>query len=335
MSAPGVGTKTHPAAAAGELAEVPCGLCGSRRYRVLLDTPLLSPSDQDLAEAIRCTSDRYHCFGRIVRCLDRGLVRRCPRETDIEAAYAAVADELHLENEDARHATFAGTLGLMQAAGDPTGRLLDVGCYVGIFLSMARERGWDVQGLEPSRWAAEMARSRYGLDVVSGAIAQATWPEGYFHTITLWDVLEHLSDPLAGLETVGRWLAPGGRLWLSTMDTSAALPRLLGRRWPHCMRMHLWYFSRDTLGRMLSAAGLTVSGTWRHTRVLRIGYLAQRLHCMGRLVGAAACATVRLTGLADRHVSIRSGDIITVMAVPADSRACSPEGIGLPGRASS
>lgn len=296
--------------------EVPCGLCGSGRYRVLLDTPLLSPSDQELVEALRCTDARYNCFGRVVRCLDCGLVRRCPREKGIEAAYAGVVDEQYLENEDARRATFSRTLDLMQAAGAAPGRLLDVGCYVGTFLSIARERGWEVQGLEPSRWAAEVARSRYGLDVVTGSLERATWPEGHFHTITLWDVLEHLSDPLSGLQAAGRWLAPGGSLWFSTMDIRAALPRLLGRRWPHYVRMHLWYFSRDTLARMLSAAGLTLAGTWQHIRVLRIGYLAQRLHCMGRLVGSGACNVARLTGLEDRHLSIRSGDIITVVAVP-------------------
>jgi 2-polyprenyl-3-methyl-5-hydroxy-6-metoxy-1,4-benzoquinol methylase len=189
-----------------------------------------------------------------------------------------------------------------------------VGCYTGTFLDQARTAGWQVEGLEPGEWASRIARERYHLRVTTGTVQEADWPGGSFDVITLWDVLEHLRDPRGDLGRVREWLAPGGLLWLTTMDVASAFPRLLGRRWPHYMRMHLWYFTRDTLARMLREAGFEPVGMWPHVRVLQLGYLAGRLQCYGNVVSSAATALVRLLHASEARVAVSLGDLITVLA---------------------
>src|SRR6185436_2860442 len=69
------------------------------------------------------------------------------------------------------------------------GRLLDVGCATGDFLSeMRRRRGWSPVGLEPNRAAARFAHLRVGLDIVEGLLNEAAFAEESFDVITMWDV---------------------------------------------------------------------------------------------------------------------------------------------------
>jgi 2-polyprenyl-3-methyl-5-hydroxy-6-metoxy-1,4-benzoquinol methylase len=72
--------------------------------------------------------------------------------------------------------------------------LLDVGAATGEFLSIAREAGYRVAGLELSRFAAEQAREKFGLDLYVGPLD--TFETGTpYDIIHLSHVLEHVPEP--------------------------------------------------------------------------------------------------------------------------------------------
>jgi hypothetical protein len=104
-------------------------------------------------------------------------------------------------------------------------------------------------------------------------------------------------------------------LAVSTMDVDAPIARVLGRRWPWYMQMHLSYFSRKTLARMIENAGYRVVGIQRHTRIVRLGYVTHQIaERLGPVLGPVARAISR-SRLGERLVSIDLGDIITLYAV--------------------
>jgi hypothetical protein len=76
-----------------------------------------------------------------------------------------------------------------------------------------------------------------------------------YHVLTMWDVVEHLPDPREELAAARMLLVPGGRLYLSTIDTGSLVARVLGARWPWLMDMHLVYFDRPTISALLEEAG--------------------------------------------------------------------------------
>jgi len=138
-------------------------------------------------------------------------------------------------------------------------RLLDVGCWTGEFLERARELhpDWQLKGLEPGAAAAEVARSQRGLEVVTGALEEGSLPPQSCEAVTMWHVLEHLSDPPAAFRQVARLLAPGGFLLLRTPNYESLHRRLYRRRWCGFLpREHLYIFTLDTLRRLLEEAGL-------------------------------------------------------------------------------
>jgi len=74
------------------------------------------------------------------------------------------------------------------------GTILDYGCGTGMFLSACKSSGWDVVGLEPDDSARKIASDQY-LSVYSNKEnVNAFIKEKQFDAITLWHVLEHVTD---------------------------------------------------------------------------------------------------------------------------------------------
>jgi 2-polyprenyl-3-methyl-5-hydroxy-6-metoxy-1,4-benzoquinol methylase len=143
------------------------------------------------------------------------------------------------------------------------GRLLDVGCAAGIFLKKARADGWEVSGIEFSEDSAAVARRRFSLEVTAGTLRKGIFPPASFDAVTLWDVVEHLPDPIAGLSAAGEILKEDGVLLIETPNIDGLYPRLSyaiasdGRYWRHPEPpAHLFQFSKRSLRRALDSAGL-------------------------------------------------------------------------------
>jgi 2-polyprenyl-3-methyl-5-hydroxy-6-metoxy-1,4-benzoquinol methylase len=293
---------------------VRCPLCGADDYEVRLEDRLRGV---DVAPNVHytSTSSAFGEHGRIVRCRSCSLVYMNPRphHQDVQSNYASVEDSRYLEEEQGRVETFGESVDHIQRFVS-TGRLLDVGCHVGTFLKVASQRGFQVAGVEPSRWASEIAKSRIDGHVHCGAVEDAPLPEGGYDVVTLWDVIEHLPDPAIDVRAIYGALRPGGVFAVSTMDVDSLFARVLGRRWPWYMQMHLVYFSRQTLCELLRREGFHIADVTLHTRRVRLSYLASRLDAYAPPVAHALGRGLERAGLAERTVGIKLGDIFTVIA---------------------
>jgi len=236
---------------------VRCPLCDADRYRVRYDSTLTEAIDPQ--RHYTSTSREFGRFGRIVECRSCGIVYMNPRphHLAVQDAYGDVEDVRYVEEEEGRVATFSDSLAHVRRFA-PSGRLLDVGCHVGTFIELAQDAGFEVAGVEPSRWAAKRAEARVDGPVHVGVVEDAPLPEGAYDVVTMWDVIEHLPDPASTLRAVHSALRPGGVFAVTTMDVEALFPRVAGRFWPWYMQMHLVYFSRRTLGELLRSCGFEV-----------------------------------------------------------------------------
>ena len=138
----------------------------------------------------------------------------------------------------------------------PNGKLLDVGAAYGTFLSLATPY-YECFGLDVSEYAAQVACSQFGLSVRQGSIEESTpFADECFDVVVMWDVIEHLIDPVRGLKEVRRILKPGGWLTISTDDVANWLPRFLGRHWwALAPPLHLCHFTRQGMTTALNRAG--------------------------------------------------------------------------------
>ncbi len=296
---------------------VACNLCGSRDNKVLYPSTLPEgPTAEDI-EHFRCTSSGYGKHYTIVKCRNCGLTYANPHRqaSAILHNYEEVIDQLYLEEREGRVLTFRRNLHPLEELMPPDQgrRLLDVGCYIGVFLEIAQERGWEAWGIEPSHWAVREATSR-GLRVLEGTLDNAHLAEESFDVITMWDVIEHLTDPMRELKESHYLLEKGGLICIHTINIESPLARLMGHRWPWLMEMHLHYFSPRTLGAMLRKAGFTVVKMVNQGRFLPLGYLATRIEPYSPLLARGMSKLVTALGLKDKAVPINLGDLFTTFA---------------------
>lgn len=144
--------------------------------------------------------------------------------------------------------------------------LLDVGCGSGSFMMLAKERGWNVFGLELSLVLAKQCEERVHAPVVKGSFERLSLSEKY-NVVTMWDFIEHVIDPVETLRKAKNLLKHSGLLLICTPDENSLLARLgkvlytLGYAYPSWAlhpQAHTYFFSRRVLRNLLGVCGFEV-----------------------------------------------------------------------------
>lgn len=113
-------------------------------------------------------------------------------------------------------------------------------------------------GLDVSIAAARSVKERLGLDVLAGDLLEVKLPPEAFDLVTLWDVFEHVPEPLRALSVVHRALVPGGHAVVkvpNTLSPSLRADFLLGRlqrRNRYHTPTHLYHYTAATIARAVS-----------------------------------------------------------------------------------
>lgn len=297
---------------------VRCSLCGADDTTELIPSTLETHPQGDW-RVYACTSSGYGRHAPIVECKQCGFVYQNPRPTtdSVLGIYTAVKDPLYVEEREGRILTFQHHLKPMETYSGPAQgrRLLDVGAYTGVFVEIAQKNGWDAWGIEPSTWAVGQARDQ-GLNMIHGTLDEdsALVGEQPFSVVTMWDVIEHVVDPLASVKAAWQVLEPGGLLVLHTMDLGSLFAKIMGKRWPWFMEMHLVYFTRKTMRLMLEQAGFEVAWMGAQGRFLHAGYLANRLAAWLPFPGKIIEKLINGLGMRNLSLRVDMGDLFTTYA---------------------
>ena len=247
------------------LEEVECCLCGSGDRRELC-RERFAGYEFRVVECMRCglafTSPRPSAALR--EAVHTPAVRNALVDAGIIAArhripedHEAIFDYAH---QEAYRPNYQRGLRLLsRLASGP--RLLDVGCAGGMFLELAREEGFQASGCDIMPAAIAEARRR-GLDAHCCPLEEAPFAPETFGALTLWNVIEHVPNPVELVRAAARFLCPRGVLYVET-------PNFWLRRWqltrgkahdpdayPLISFEHIHHFTPRSLRATLAAAGL-------------------------------------------------------------------------------
>ena len=316
-SRPSVCTPVYLADVSDRLLEsVPCNICGSLEAHVLQPAQydIDALQDTDFARTFSSSSDE-RLNHQLVACAHCGLQYVSPRlrADSVLKGYAAGSDEQFVSQAKGRELTFTQCLEVIERVWDgPPGRLLDIGTGGGSFPYMASKRGWKAEGCEPNHWLCEWARENYGLHIRQGTVFDQHYPAKSFEVVTLWDVLEHTPDPKTEVRETHRLLKEDGLLVINYPDIGSWMARLMGRSWVFLLDVHLFYFTRMTIRKLLEDAGFDVVRIRPHFQRLALGYVLQRAT---PYIGAPARAAERMCrwlGIANRQVPYWMGQTLVV-----------------------
>ena len=138
-----------------------------------------------------------------------------------------------------------------------------MGCSIGLFLDLARERGWDGLGLELAPRALAYARETYGLEVLDVLLEDAGFEPESFDAVGLLSVLEHANEPRRMLADCARVLRPGGAVAIVVPNVESLACRVLHEQArTFDGRNHLIYFSPSTLADILRRSGFEPTRIW-------------------------------------------------------------------------
>ena len=140
----------------------------------------------------------------------------------------------------------------------PECKVLEVGCATGHFLDAIRDRCAEVTGVEPHKGDAAFARTHCGLNVVDEPLETSDLPREHYDIIFLFQVFEHIADPLPFLALCRDHLVSGGAVYLEVPNVDDALVAVFeisAFRDFYYRLPHVYYYSPETLRRMMEAGG--------------------------------------------------------------------------------
>jgi SAM-dependent methyltransferase/DNA-directed RNA polymerase subunit RPC12/RpoP len=258
-----------------------CHVCGSSNRKVLAE---LTGKDGQSYRAVRCRACGLLSSDPIPR-LDPETLQRIYSQTYYETGwcdggegYEDPAKVASMEKE-ARDQLEA----IERKTGLSRGAVLDVGCSDGRYLKAVQDAGWRVAGVEVSRYSAEQAQRRLGVEIHTSPIELLDLQDSQFDLVRMKHCIEHLADPRSALKQVARLLKPGGYAVIDTDNADGlrsavenGIRGLLGRglargavkaltgknldtRYGRLSPpIHLYTFSLSTLTRLLDECGLEV-----------------------------------------------------------------------------
>lgn len=139
-----------------------------------------------------------------------------------------------------------------------SGALLDIGCATGQFINQIRKSNWSVTGIEPDEKTRNYAISEFGLDVYPenylNQISQAT-----FDVITMWHVLEHVSDLNNRMEQLKLLLKPDGIIILAVPNCNSYDAKKYHKFWAgYDLPRHLYHFTKSDFSNLAKKYGFTI-----------------------------------------------------------------------------
>jgi len=247
--------------AAMQLRDLPCPACGSGSFR-----PLVVRNDFPIVRCDSCGS--LYARPRPVEEQLASLYERFPQLSNGREGQA---------NDDPQDGRWEAEYRLRRLLEFvKAGRLLDVGCGRGDFLTVA-QRHFEVQGVDLVPRLRPEARTHH---VFRGRLEDAGYPNAYFDVVTAVEVFEHMFDPRRTIREIHRVLKSRGILLFQTGDADSLRARLNLRTWTYLQPpVHLNVFSRKALEQLAAAAGFLPLTSWSFGRAPRkIPLLANLWH---------------------------------------------------------
>jgi SAM-dependent methyltransferase len=291
----------------------PCDLCGATESDLVLTTPRLD--------------------GPLVRCRDCGLFYVVfPENGDV--GRTKVCPTSPVASEMARLAERARELDLItpevEASERPwrelaarerlddlkrfvtMGRFLEIGSSTGELLAAAGSSLAAV-GVEADERTSRAARAQ-GLDVFSGTLRDARFPDGHFDAAAMYHVIEHVPSPREELRELSRVIKPGGWLVLETPNIATLWYRLLGARWRQFIPDHIFFFTPRTITRLCESGGFEVRELSSVGKAMSLRLFINRLGRYHRTSANLLETVSDRLRLSDLTIRIKLGDVMRLYA---------------------
>jgi len=230
-----------------------CPLCNSGHFSNYLICKDHSVSEENFA---------------IVKCNECQLLFTNPRPTPAELSkYYDSEEYISHQNKSnslinsiyklARVFTLRGKINLINQH-STKGNILDIGCGTGHFLTKCIKDGWQATGIEPNQTAKKLATEN-GIQVYEELKEIDTSIK--YKVISMWHVLEHVTDLNFYLKTIHKLLDKNGTFFVAVPNINSKDADIYKEKWAaYDVPRHLYHFSQQTMRALMKKHGFKISG---------------------------------------------------------------------------
>lgn len=141
------------------------------------------------------------------------------------------------------------------------GRILDVGAGIGAFLSVMKNKGWKIAGIEPDEGARNQAKKLFTIDL-NNSFSLEQFTENSFDAITLWHVLEHVHQLHPYIESVKKLLTPNGKIFIAVPNYTTLDADIYKSNWAaYDVPRHLYHFTPKAIAVLMKEHDLKICST--------------------------------------------------------------------------
>ncbi|EQC45756.1 methionine biosynthesis protein MetW-like protein [Bacteriovorax sp. BSW11_IV] len=264
------------------LENVKCINCSSDNYKIVFNSDYSNfKTEEDFLKVYSSSSDQV-LYDQLVKCNKCDLSYLNPRvkEDIIMESYSSAEDDTFFSQNPQRIRTFSKSLKKIISKNNITAskdkKVLDIGCAGAAFPKAANDLGFTVTGIEPAKWLANKGRETYKLDIRPGILLDHHFDDKTFDIVTLWDVIEHITDPAQTIIEIKRILKDDGIFVVNYPDIDTWPCKLLGKKWPFYLSVHLFYFTPKTIREYLNKFDFKVETISPYYQTLELGYVLKR-----------------------------------------------------------
>lgn len=220
-----------------------CPVCGQKEFKNFLSCKDYTVSQNEFT---------------LVQCSTCTIIATSPRPTDDQLGqYYQSADYIsHTSKANnllnslyliARSFTLKQKKALAKRLVPQKGNLLDIGCGTGDFLQTCIADGWQCTGVEPGDQPRTIATTK-GIKT----FRELSQVNQKFQLITMWHVLEHVSDLNQNLNSIHNLLEENGTLLIAVPNHESYDAQLYRAHWAaYDVPRHLWHFNKKSMERIL------------------------------------------------------------------------------------
>lgn len=157
-----------------------------------------------------------------------------------------------------RKFTLGQKSGLVISHTTQKGRILDIGAGIGAFLNEMKQKGWDIDGVEPDYGARQQAKNLFAINLKPTPELYQL-PHGSYDAITLWHVLEHVEPLQDYVAQLKKLLTPNGRIFIAVPNYTSLDADLYGNRWAaYDVPRHLYHFTPRSIEVLVEKHGMKI-----------------------------------------------------------------------------
>lgn len=232
--------------------------------------------------------------------------------------YEEVEDEEYIKNLEARYITNKKII-KSQRHFFIDRSVLEVGSYYGAFAKEIINFSKNYVGIEPSKHACKYVKNKFpDIEIINSNIDSIANHQDLknrkFDTIVLWDVIEHLPNPVNALKTLNKFLKDDGVIIFSTINIESVFSIAMGPKWPWFMDMHYYYFSDRGYIDILHRSGFVMENHLHYPYYVKLSYFIKKV---ASIVGIKINLSKKLEEKLKFYIKLRLGDTVMVIGKKA------------------